>query len=89
MADEDEEKQGPEGEDSLDELQEKRTAAEIDADEDEVVFILPGDEEITEDLDSIRVLPKQPDEFICQSCFLVHHASQRYKDTDRCRDCSE
>ncbi|MDQ2725296.1 MAG: DUF4193 family protein, partial [Actinomycetota bacterium] len=35
-----------------------------------------------------KVLPKQPGEFVCQSCFLVKHPSQL---ADRkamlCRDC--
>ncbi len=35
-----------------------------------------------------RVLPKQPGEFVCQSCFLVKHRSQ-LADPERqlCRDC--
>ena len=35
-----------------------------------------------------RVLPKQPGEFVCQSCFLVKHRSQ-LADSERqlCRDC--
>ncbi|MBV8960942.1 MAG: DUF4193 family protein, partial [Actinobacteria bacterium] len=35
-----------------------------------------------------KVLPKQPDEFVCQSCFLVKHPSQ-LADAKRqlCRDC--
>jgi len=37
---------------------------------------------------SIKVLPKRPGEFVCQSCFLVKHPSQ-LADPDRmfCRDC--
>jgi hypothetical protein len=36
----------------------------------------------------LRVLPKQPGEFVCQSCFLVKHPSQ-LADASRnlCRDC--
>jgi len=35
-----------------------------------------------------RVLPKQPDEFVCRSCFLVKHPNQ-LADPERmlCRDC--
>jgi len=35
-----------------------------------------------------KVLPKQPDEFVCQSCFLVKHPSQ-LADPGKmlCRDC--
>ena len=37
---------------------------------------------------STKVLPKRPDEFVCQSCFLVKHPSQ-LADPERqlCRDC--
>jgi hypothetical protein len=35
-----------------------------------------------------RVLPKQPDEFVCSSCFLVKHPSQLADKTLMvCRDC--
>ena len=35
-----------------------------------------------------RVLPKQPGEFVCQSCFLVKHQSQLAdKERQLCRDC--
>ncbi len=52
----------------------------------------PEDEEAVETdekADGVeRVLPKQPDEFVCRSCFLVKHPSQL---ADRkkmlCRDC--
>jgi len=35
-----------------------------------------------------KVLPKRPDEFVCQSCYLVKHPSQ-LADAERllCRDC--
>ena len=52
----------------------------------------PDDEEATDVEDrsegSERVLPKQPDEFVCRSCFLVKHPSQ-LADSKRmlCRDC--
>jgi hypothetical protein len=33
-------------------------------------------------------LPKQPGEFVCQSCFLVKHQSQLAdKERQLCRDC--
>ena len=35
-----------------------------------------------------RVRPKQPDEFVCRSCFLVKHPSQLAdKKKMLCRDC--
>jgi len=52
----------------------------------------PEDEEATDQEDKTegneRVLPKQPDEFVCRSCFLVKHPSQ-LADAKKmlCRDC--
>ena len=65
-------------------------AAVIDVDEADAVdsYELPGadlsDEELT-----VRVIPKQADEFTCSSCFLVHHRS-RLADARRtiCTDCA-
>ncbi|TML11709.1 MAG: DUF4193 family protein [Actinobacteria bacterium] len=34
-----------------------------------------------------RVVPRRADEFVCESCFLVKHASQRVGDSNICRDC--
>ena len=70
------------GEDSLEELKARRDqqAGAVDVDEAELAesLELPGadlssvsGEELT-----VRVLPKQDDEFTCSSCFLVHHRSQ-------------
>jgi len=52
----------------------------------------PEDEEATDQEDKAegneRVLPKQPDEFVCRSCFLVKHPSQLAdKKKMLCRDC--
>jgi Domain of unknown function (DUF4193) len=82
-------------EDSLEELQARRTSAQspaLDLDEtDEAeVFELPGadlsDEELT-----VYVVPMRSDEFRCSRCFLVHHKSQRVagpQGQDTCRDCA-
>ncbi len=86
------------GEDSIEELKARRAEAQsgsIDVDETELneSLELPGadlsnvsGEELT-----VRVLPKQSDEFTCSSCFLVHHrsrlASER-KGRYLCRDCA-
>lgn len=65
---------------SLDELAGRRndtSSAALDIDEVDAAesYELPGadlsDEELT-----VRVVPKQPDEFTCSSCFLVHHRSR-------------
>ena len=34
-----------------------------------------------------RVGPRRADEFVCESCFLVKHASQRVGNSNICRDC--
>jgi hypothetical protein len=67
-------------EDSLQELQARRmdkSSTSIDLDPDDVAesMELPGADLSNEDL-SVRVIPRQADEFTCSSCFLVHHRSQ-------------
>jgi hypothetical protein len=40
---------------------------------------------------TVRVLPKQDDEFTCSSCFLVHHRSRLARHRNGqfiCRDCA-
>lgn len=86
------------GEDSLEELKAKRAEAQsgsIDVDETELneSLELPGadlsglsGEELT-----VRVVPKQDDEFTCSRCFLVHHRSRLARQTKGqfiCRDCA-
>jgi hypothetical protein len=86
------------GEDSLEELKARRAEAQsgtIDIDETELneALELPGadlsnlsGEELT-----VRVLPKQDDEFTCSVCFLVHHRSRlarRKGGQPVCRDCA-
>ena len=85
-------------EDSIEELKARRAEAQsgsIDVDETELneSLELPGadlsslsGEELT-----VRVLPKQDDEFTCASCFLVHHRSQLADDRNGqpiCRECA-
>ena len=84
-SDEDEEEE-PDDEDveaSLDTiLKERLVVEEVEDDED-----TPEPEDRTGD-GVERVLPKQPGEFVCRSCFLVKHPNQL---ADRkkmlCRDC--
>ncbi|MDP9403091.1 MAG: DUF4193 domain-containing protein [Actinomycetota bacterium] len=62
-------------------LKEKLVVADEDEDEE-----APDTEERAEV--TPKVLPKQPDEFVCQSCFLVKHPSQLADDKRMlCRDC--
>ena len=67
-------------EDSIEELKSRRvdkTASAVDEDETDAAegFELPGADLSNEEL-SVRVLPRQADEFTCSVCFLVHHRSQ-------------
>ena len=67
-------------EDSIEELKSRRvdkSTSSVDVDETEQAegFELPGADLSGEEL-SVRVIPKQADEFTCSRCFLVHHRSQ-------------
>jgi Domain of unknown function (DUF4193) len=83
--DDDEEEEEPDDEDveaSLDVILKERLVVEDE----------PEDEEATDQEDKTegneRVLPKQPDEFVCRSCFLVKHPSQLADEKKMlCRDC--
>ena len=51
---------------------------------------LPGADLSNEEL-TVKVLPKQADEFTCSSCFLVHHRSRLAEEHNGqliCRDCA-
>ncbi|WP_106402028.1 DUF4193 domain-containing protein [Actinocorallia populi] len=80
------------GEDSLQELQARRTdksAGIIDEDLDAgEVAELPGADLSNEEL-SFKVVPKQADEFTCSRCFLVHHRSQLAKEKNGEPVCTE
>jgi hypothetical protein len=73
-------------EDSLQELQARRmdkSSSTIDLDPDDVA-------ESLEEL-SIRVIPRQENEFTCSRCFLVHHQSQLAEERNGqlvCRECA-
>ena len=67
-------------EDSIEELKSRRNdknSGKVDEDEVEAAesFELPGADLSHEEL-TVRVLPRQADEFTCASCFLVKHRSQ-------------
>ena len=82
-------------EDSIEELKARRvdkTTGAVDEDEIEAAegFELPGADLSNEEL-SVRVLPRQADEFTCSSCFLVHHRSRLAGEKNGqpiCRDCA-
>jgi hypothetical protein len=80
---------------SLDELatRPRSDAATAALDVDDVdaadTFELPGADLSGEEL-TVRVLPKQADEFTCSSCFLVHHRNRLALQKDGkqiCADC--
>lgn len=59
-----------------------------DSDAVELGLDLPDADLSGEDL-TIRILPRQADEFTCSSCFLVHHRSQLGNgDGTLCLDCA-
>jgi hypothetical protein len=85
-------------EDSLEELKARRDqtqsgVVDVDTDAPDENFELPGadlsglsGEELT-----VKVLPKQADEFTCSKCFLVHHRSRLAEERGGqyiCRDCA-
>ena len=81
-------------EDSIEELKTRRNdknSGKVDEDEVEAAeaFELPGADLSHEEL-TVRVLPKQADEFTCASCFLVKAQSQLAEtkgDKQYCVDC--
>jgi hypothetical protein len=82
-------------EESLEELKAQRVDAQsgqIDVDEAEAAenLELPGADLSGEEL-SVRVVPKQTDEFTCSRCFLVHQSTQLSKGegpTAVCKECA-
>jgi len=82
-------------EDSLEELKARRNENQsgvVDVDESDASenFELPGADLSGEDL-TVRVVPKQADEFTCSVCFLVHHRSRLAEESGGryiCRDCA-
>jgi hypothetical protein len=82
-------------EDSLEELKARRAdkaGSTVDVDETELAesLELPGADLSNEEF-SVRVLPRQADEFTCSRCFLVHHRSQLAKTVKGqhvCKECA-
>ena len=82
-------------EDSLEELKARRNEAQsavVDIDEGDTAesFELPGADLSGEEL-TVKVIPKQADEFTCSVCFLVQHRSRLSSDTGGrlvCVDCA-
>lgn len=86
--DEEEDEEEPEPDEieaTLDEILKERLVVVEDEDEEEEDEAPEADDRA----DSVtKVLPKQPGEFVCQSCFLVKHPSQLADPARQwCRDC--
>ncbi len=82
------------GEDSIEELKARRDAqaGSVDVDEAELAesLELPGADLSGEEL-TVRVVPRQADEFTCSKCFLVHHRSQLASEKNGqliCKECA-
>jgi hypothetical protein len=59
-----------------------------DADPLDSAFDLPESDLSGEEL-TVRLLPRQADEFTCTTCYLVHHRSQLASGSDMvCTDCA-
>lgn len=93
-------RRSPVDEESPDALTGRRndpSTAVLDIDDTDEVdsYVLPGADLFDEEL-VVRVVPKQPDEFTCSSCFLVHHRSRLVRDRNGrpvvgpsiCTDCA-
>ena len=68
-----------------------RWKGQVDVDEEEAAesLELPGADLSGEEL-TVRVVPKQEDEFTCSRCFLVHHITQLAQGEGAkavCKDC--
>lgn len=80
-------------EDSLEEITARRGESHsITIDEDGDIidsFDLPGADLSGEEL-TVRVIPKQADEFTCSNCFLVYHRSRLVMENGAqlCFDCA-
>jgi hypothetical protein len=80
-------------EESLEALAGRRNDAAvgvIDVDDGDAfdAFELPGADLSGEEL-TVRVIPKQPDEFTCSSCFLVYHRNRLTMHTNGALICSD
>lgn len=80
-------------EDSLEELKAQRAnkaSSSVDVDEVELAetLELPG-ADLSDETLTVRVLPRQADEFTCGSCFLIHHRSQLAREKNGVMICSD
>lgn len=67
-----------------------KTSGKIDEDETDLAesYELPG-ADLSDEVLSVEVTPRQTDEFTCTSCFLVQHQCRRASQVvDLCADCA-
>ena len=67
-----------------------KTSGTIDEDETDLAeaYELPG-ADLSHEILSVEVTPRQADEFTCTGCFLVQHVSRRSSPpADLCSDCA-
>jgi hypothetical protein len=78
------------GDESLEDILAKRPEERVIAAEEEDDSILSLDREERLETLSVRVVPKQESEFVCQKCHLVKPIRSQLKDRERmfCRDCA-
>jgi hypothetical protein len=83
-------------EDSLEELKARRNEnqsgiVDVDTDAPDENFELPGADlsGLSGDELTVKVLPKQADEFTCSRCFLVHHRSRLAEERNGQRICQD
>mgnify|MGYP000931394766 CR=1 FL=1 len=78
---------------SLEDLTARRREADVavlDVDDGDADPIVLPDVDLSGEELTVQVIPKQPDEFTCSSCFLVqHHSRLAMQSGDRmiCADC--
>ena len=80
-------------EQSLEALKARRADAAADLGDEvdpfETELALPGTDDLSGEELTVRVLPRQADEFTCTSCYLVHHRSQLHDPKKMiCKDCA-
>jgi hypothetical protein len=85
-----EEEEEEAGDESLEDILAKRPEERVVAVEEEDDSILSLDREERLETLSVRVIPKQESEFVCQKCHLVKPIRSQLADRERmyCRDCA-
>jgi len=80
----------PAGDESLDEILATRPEERVAEEEEDEESILALDRDERMEALTVRVIPKQETEFVCQKCYLVKPIRSQLADKKRmyCRDCA-